>query len=644
MKLSKKTLYSALALTMLTSASIAPVAQTISGMVVRAETVTLKENTDVVPEDRISKTELPEKTTVNVHKIVAKKYNDGVPVTNENGLPLGQDSLNKLGTEVRGLKGVTFSVYRVTEEGLSTLVDSTTGNASQELKNVGTIEAAQKLIESKKIEFVKNYTTSEDGVAVASLNSQITQKDGKKASATYLFLETATPENISSALAVPFTLTLPSSTSSGTGYLKTIDVYPKNIDGEKPKVGKDVSVLGNNIMPMNVNEEISFFLKGSVPTNIQDFTQYTFTDTLDKAIKFVPNSVQVTLGKLTLDSKYYTVEAPSDTNNNTLKVNLTTKGIAYVSEQTTLKERQASMALEIADVSENLDAKPFIQVEFKAKLDASKVIVGKAIENKTKISYNNRSGKGFDPNTPITPPGENTPPTPPTPITPKESDESDKVIVVTGGKTFTKVDAISKDRGLHNAEFEIYPSTENGEKSAKALTWTQELIDLNKAKANQENVSKFGGKVEVGEKIILKSNTDGNFEIAGITLGTVNQKTDREGVTSVTVNGKKIEAAGTQSAADSLPAGVYYLQEMRAPEGYAVNTTPIKFEVTTTSYNKTPSTLTANAADAEPQKVENNKRPEIPNTGGIGTAIFVVIGVAIMAFAAKGMKHHKEEN
>lgn len=46
MKVSKKSLYSAMTMTMLIGASLAPVAQTIPGMVVRAETV------KTVPEKR----------------------------------------------------------------------------------------------------------------------------------------------------------------------------------------------------------------------------------------------------------------------------------------------------------------------------------------------------------------------------------------------------------------------------------------------------------------------------------------------------------------------------------------------------------------------------------------------------------------
>lgn len=54
------------------------------------------------------------------------------------------------------------------------------------------------------------------------------------------------------------------------------------------------------------------------------------------------------------------------------------------------------------------------------------------------------------------------------------------------------------------------------------MTWSTELIALNKAKT--DNKEKFVGTVEVGKPIELKSNTTGQFELAGLPLGTVTEK------------------------------------------------------------------------------------------------------------------------
>ena len=82
-----------------------------------------------------------------------------------------------------------------------------------------------------------------------------------------------------------------------------------------------------------------------------------------------------------------------------------------------------------------------------------------------------------------------------------------------------------------------------------------------------------------------------------------------------------------------LPAGTYYLEETKAPAGFAKLTGDIEFKVEEGSYTKDNSQKSidyvpgSNANDA--QQVEN-KNLTIPQTGGIGTLIFTVVGAILM--------------
>lgn len=148
--------------------------------------------------------------------------------------------------------------------------------------------------------------------------------------------------------------------------------------------------------------------------------------------------------------------------------------------------------------------------------------------------------------------------------------------------------------------------TEAGE----AVTWTKEMIAAN---SNKEYI--VGGQT-VGSPIKLKSGTNGEFEIKGLAFAK-----------DANVDGASVK---------------YQLKETKAPEGYVKPSEVVTFNVTKDSYNK--SAQEVNIADATPDTIKNNKRPSIPNTGGIGTVIFIAIGAAVMAFAAKGMKRRTKDN
>src|SRR5699024_6492600 len=73
---------------------------------------------------------------------------------------------------------------------------------------------------------------------------------------------------------------------------------------------------------------------------------------------------------------------------------------------------------------------------------------------------------------------------------------------------------------------------------------------------------------------------------------------------------------------EELPKGEYRIIEIEAPEGFLLLANPIEFEVTRES-----------TTHAHSYIVENIPQEELPQTGGIGTAVFTITGVILMMSA-----------
>jgi len=130
--------------------------------------------------------------------------------------------------------------------------------------------------------------------------------------------------------------------------------------------------------------------------------------------------------------------------------------------------------------------------------------------------------------------------------------------------------------------------------------------DYNKAVKAAGNVYEWGDKAKA---ITLVSDGQGRFEITGLVEGT------------------------------------YYLEETKAPEGFAKLTSDVPFTVNNKSYT----TGGEKAIDYVPSSNKNdaqqveNKNLTIPQTGGKGTIIFTIVGIGLMAGAIVAMKKNKEE-
>ncbi|MGT2799812.1 SpaH/EbpB family LPXTG-anchored major pilin [Streptococcus marmotae] len=552
--------------------------------------------TSVVAEGPVTTAEVPDSTTVKITKLQAESYEK--IALNENGVAKSLEELKaELGADVKGLAGVTFKWYKVTD-----------GKNDDELRGM-TEEQLDKL-----------YT--DNGELTATDASGLTEfKRTKDQNGTYWVIEKNAPQEVSKAYAVPFRLTFPMGAADGSGYLSEVHVYPKNVTSNTPVADKDVENVGQNEGSYNIGDDINFHLKGTIPKNINDYKTYQFNDTLDSQLDY-KGVEKVTVGgqDLTVET-HYTVKY--DEASRKVEVALTDAGLDWIANNISVDKRGLYANQEELDKATNTADKPYVDVTLKATINETAVL-GKGIENSTTITYNNRGGQHGDPKDPTPPPGTpgvppTTPPTPPgtpgEPPVPPTTPPTPPVYVYTGGKRFVKVGEGEAKTKLQGAEFQLYKEATGGE----ALKWTEGLIKANKTAID---AGKFGGTVEAGKEIVLKSDAKGEFEIKGLgytpDTNTADNKSDGE--------------------------KAYYLQETKAPAGYVVLSGRIEFKVNQTSYNTNPTTITANAGNADPQEVVNNKRPNIPHTGGIGTIIFVVSGLALMGLAVFGLKKDKKHS
>lgn len=141
-----------------------------------------------------------------------------------------------------------------------------------------------------------------------------------------------------------------------------------------------------------------------------------------------------------------------------------------------------------------------------------------------------------------------------------------------------------------------------------AIKSTQEAYN----KAVKEAANAYVWEVENTNALVLYSNDSGQFEITGLERKT------------------------------------YKLEEKSAPEGYAKLSGEILFDVNKDSYTKDETDKaisyekSASVDIKDALKVEN-KKVTIPQTGGIGTIIFAVAGIALMGLAVYAMKRNAKE-
>ena len=226
-------------------------------------------------------------------------------------------------------------------------------------------------------------------------------------------------------------------------------------------------------------------------------------------------------------------------------------------------------------------------------------------------------------------------------------------IVVTYNATLNS-NALTTDKETNTAKL-IYsnnPAQEGNGTTPDVPTYIYNFnIDVDKYDGTDGTAT--GKKLKDAEFVLFRLNEANNKEYYS---QDTSQDTDSKKVTWVddVQNATKLKTkANGKTTFEGLKDGIYYLEEIKAPDGYNKLKEPVKVEIkpsyTTdgSSLNTAACKLTKDAAGKHYYQIEsiaNKAGAVLPSTGGIGTTIFyvlgsiLVLGAAVLLIVKKRMK------
>lgn len=379
--------------------------------------------------------------------------------------------------------------------------------------------------------------------------------------------------------------------------LGNVTMEPK--DSDIPTVEKKVSeedyrrddgygATYNDVADWDIGDSVPFKLIGSIPDmSAYDTYEYIFTDTLSNGLTLQPNTIKV----------YIAREKNDEVNNYTPL----TQGVHYTLNTQNIGENGGgSFTISFADLKTapyvNEEGRNYVIVTYDATLNAKAEIGLPGNPNSVDLQFsNNPNGDGL---------GRTT---------------EDKVIVFTYELDGTKVDGANIDTKLGDAEFVLF----NGAHTRVAHIENGKLVEWVNLPGGYNNGNYEEIPYEVWEEfnattnVIMTSTAEGVFGVSGLDDGTV------------------------------------YLLEIKAPTGYNLMERDVRIDIVATTANGqnwngaantalTALTIAVNQGNAQNGNtdtgvvnvtVTNNQGSTLPETGGMGTTLFYVIGGLLVVSA-----------
>ncbi|HEL1809576.1 TPA: SpaH/EbpB family LPXTG-anchored major pilin [Streptococcus suis] len=636
-------------------------------------------------------------TKVVVHKVLMSKQDlesfdhDAKQQTHKyDGTQIQQGTFtNYFGTSAKEIAGVNFKVWKKVEQA---------GNGTQTGTQLG-ITGEGDTENYKLFEDTGNKKYGTEGVVTGENNvgAEFTLPNG-----TYIFVEDkenspyynkqdgdAKGSELTEAKAVPFRLVLPVTRPDGTGYFDStnnpLHVYPKNTE-DKPTVKKTFGNDKTDTKNVEIGEEIDYKITTKIPKG-SSYKTIVWEDLMVEGLDYKLNSLVIAYKEVQNLEKgqHYTVT--EDKRGFMVKVN--EEGLKAI--ETAAKDNDVNITLTYKAVlndSAKVDTEIPNQVKFhygnrprtnlysepkpvtpKNEGGQLKIKINKSWQDgnreksATFVVYEKETGKkignvtipagqdtaefthtdlkpdkeymiveeqvsGYIPNYIVEEGQEkahilsvtNNPSDNPPPLVP------DQPKVITHGKRFIKTDNVDNLGGekLLGAEFVVT----NAQNQYLALKSEQDQTDaVNKYKqAEQEYLASV--KANDGQAEAKKALRNAAYEALNMQWQWVSA--EGQAFKFISSTDGKFEVKG-------LKEGTYYLKETKAPEGYALPSDTIQFTVNRGSWGAGEEVNTTNF-----QQVKN-KKITIPQTGGIGTVVFTVVGLSTMVFAFIAMKKRQAE-